>query len=581
VTTVAQQSVLSRRWLSWIGADALGLVAVLALGAYLRFSGLGAQSFWYDEIATTGVIKGSLWHVFTLVDKQEATPPLYYVLGWMWTRMTGLTEVGLRSLSAVAGVATICFTWAAAREAISARAGVIAAALVAVNPMLIWYSQEARAYALLMLLGSVSFWLCVRAWHRPTHRSLAAWSAVCCLVLLTHYFGVFIVVAELCALLRLLPRRCRDVALAFVPVVLVGLALLPLAHAQEGTGRTAWIGVLPIGGRVRHVLRELVSANASLIDTNAALPGGHWGMIGTVGVLLGLALVLATAQARTSRGVRVAVTVGVLAIVIPLALSLTSFDYFFDRNLIAAWIPVAIAFGGGLALARPKLLTLAALAAIAAAGVGVTRAVERTPALQRTDWRGVSRVLGGPGLAREVVVNPGYNAAALEFYGQSLGPMPVGARIQELDVVVVGGALQEAAPPGFVATLRTTLSGVTVIRFRALKPFTVTQADIAAAGQPPFLKLSAAGTRWVTRYLAELGAWGHALSKIDQGPGARAVLAAAPAAANTLAVVPAEISATAHQLLRRLRNVAVLAAAVAARPDAATESALRRGLSGP
>ncbi|MDQ6776234.1 MAG: glycosyltransferase family 39 protein, partial [Actinomycetota bacterium] len=541
MTSLAQPAVPSRRWLSSVGVDTLALVAVLVLGAGLRFWGLGAQSFWYDEIATTVVIKGSFWHVFTIVDKQEATPPLYYVLAWIWTRVGGVTETGVRSLSAVAGVATIWFTWAATREAISARAGVLAAAVVAVNPMLIWYSQEARAFALLTLLASMSFWLCVRAWHRPTRGSLAAWSAVCCLVLVTHYFGVFIVVAELCALLWLLPGRRRDVGFAFAPVVLAGLALLPLAHAQESNGRTAWIGGMPIGGRVGHVLRELVSANASLIDTNAAPPGGHWGTLGVVGVLLGLGLVLATPQARAHRGVRVAAIVGLLAIAIPLALSLTPLDYFFDRNVIAAWIPVAIAFGGGLALARPKLLALAALAAVVVAGVGVTAKVERTPALQRTGWRAVSRLLGRPGLAREVVVNPAYDAAALEFYGQGLIAMPAGARIQELDVVVPGGALDQAPPPGFVATLRAASSGVAVLRFRAPKPLTVTQAAIASAGQPVLLELSSAGTRWIQSYVDDLAAWGHALSNIDQGPGARAVLAAAPGAAHALAVVPAEI----------------------------------------
>jgi mannosyltransferase len=579
VTTLAHPAVPSRRWLPWIRVDTLGLVVVLVLGAGLRFWGLGAQSFWYDEVATTVVLKGSLWHVFTLVDKQEATPPLYYVLAWIWTRMAGVTEVGLRSLSAVAGVATIWFTWAAAREAISARAGVIAAAVVAVNPMLIWYSQEARAYALLTLLGSASFWLCVRAWQGPTRRSLAAWSVVCCLVLLAHYFGVFIVVSELCALLWLLRGRRRHVALAFVPVMVVGLALLPLAHAQEGAGRTAWIGVLPIGGRVGHVLRELVSANASLIDTNAGLPGGHWGTLGTVGVLLGLLLVLATPRARANHGVRVAAMVGGLAIAVPLALAATPFDYFYDRNLIAAWIPVAIAFGGALTLAKPRLLAFASLAAVVAAGIGVTAKVELTPALQRTNWRAVSRLLGPPGVAREVVVNPAYNAAAVEFYGQNLEAIPAGARIQELDLIVVGGLLHLAAPPGFVATLRRSVSGVIVLRFRALRPVTVTQAAIASAGQPLLFELSRTGTRWIKRFDADLATWTDALSNVSESRSARAVLAAAPVAVNALVVVPPEIPTTAAHLLSRLRRAANLAAAVAAHPQSGTESALRQALS--
>jgi hypothetical protein len=246
--------------------------------------------------------------------------------------------------------------------------------------------------------------------------------------------------------------------------------------------------------------------------------------------------------------------------------------------LIAAWIPVAIAFGGGLALARPRLLAFATTAAVAAAGIGVTSKVEQTPALQRTDWRAVSRLLGPPGLAREVIVNPAYNAAALEFYGQNLGAMPVGARLQELDLIVVGGSLSQAPPPGFVATMRRSVSGVIVLRFRALRPFTVTQAAIASAGQPLLFEFSRAGTRWITRFDADLATWAHALSDVSGNRSARAILAAAPAAANALAVVPEEIPRTGAQLFSRLRQVASLAAAVAAHPRSGTESALRQAL---
>ena len=62
------------------------------------------------------------------------------------------TEYGLRSLSALAGVATVPVAYLIGAELRGRRAGLMAAALVAVNPMLLWYSQEARAYALLVLL---------------------------------------------------------------------------------------------------------------------------------------------------------------------------------------------------------------------------------------------------------------------------------------------------------------------------------------------------------------------------------------------------------------------------------------------
>src|SRR5213078_1747237 len=82
----------------------------------------------------------------------ESTPPLYYILAWLWTRVFGLDEAGLRSLSALAGTLTIPVAYFIAARLASVRAGIAAAALVAVNPLLWWYSQEARSYALVVLL---------------------------------------------------------------------------------------------------------------------------------------------------------------------------------------------------------------------------------------------------------------------------------------------------------------------------------------------------------------------------------------------------------------------------------------------
>ena len=101
----------------------------------------------------------------------ESAPPLYYALAWVWTQLTGTGEFGLRSLSALAGVATVPVAYLIGIELRGRRAGLMAAALVAVNPMLLWYSQEARAYALFALLCAVSLLYCVRALRpRPPPR---------------------------------------------------------------------------------------------------------------------------------------------------------------------------------------------------------------------------------------------------------------------------------------------------------------------------------------------------------------------------------------------------------------------------
>src|SRR3954463_14936026 len=140
------------------------VAGLVALGAGLRFATLGVQSYHHDEIVTASrVLRVGFGHAMDAVGFSESAPPLYYALAWIWTQITGTGPGGLRSLSAIAGVATIPVAYLIGCELRERRTGLVAAALVAVNPMLIWYSQEARAYALLALFCALSLLYCVRA----------------------------------------------------------------------------------------------------------------------------------------------------------------------------------------------------------------------------------------------------------------------------------------------------------------------------------------------------------------------------------------------------------------------------------
>src|ERR1700750_1155776 len=140
------------------------VLGLTALGAALRFVTLGLQSYHHDEVVTASrVLRVGFWHAMDAVGFSESAPPLYYALAWIWTQLTGTGPWGLRSLSALAGVASIPIAFLIGRELRDRRAGPLAAALVAVNPMLIWYSQEARAYALLVFFCGLSLLYCVRA----------------------------------------------------------------------------------------------------------------------------------------------------------------------------------------------------------------------------------------------------------------------------------------------------------------------------------------------------------------------------------------------------------------------------------
>src|SRR3954453_370661 len=84
------------------------VAGLTALAALLRFATLGVQAYHHDEIVTASrILRGGFGHAMDAVGFSESAPPLYYALAWVWTQVAGTGEWGLRSLSAVAGVATI------------------------------------------------------------------------------------------------------------------------------------------------------------------------------------------------------------------------------------------------------------------------------------------------------------------------------------------------------------------------------------------------------------------------------------------------------------------------------------------
>src|SRR5260221_273001 len=157
----------------------------------------------------------------------ESNPPLYYVLAWGWAKAFGTGEIGMRSLSALFGAATVPVAYLIGRELASKRAGLITAAIVAVNPMLIWYSQEARSYAVLVFFGALALLFFVRALNSRHGRDLGLWALASGLALCSHYFAVFAVAIEAAWLLVALRSRGRSVLPAIGAVTAVGLALRP------------------------------------------------------------------------------------------------------------------------------------------------------------------------------------------------------------------------------------------------------------------------------------------------------------------------------------------------------------------
>lgn len=147
------------------------LVSVLVLAAFLRFYCLTCSSLWHDE--------GNAWALahrsFARIAVDAAAdihPPGYYWLLKLWGGPFGYSAWGMRSLSALAGLLAVAVIYRLGLETgdvprpARIQFALLAALLAALNPFQVFYSQEARMYALLMLESAVLVWALVAAKRR-------------------------------------------------------------------------------------------------------------------------------------------------------------------------------------------------------------------------------------------------------------------------------------------------------------------------------------------------------------------------------------------------------------------------------
>ncbi|MGZ4310729.1 MAG: glycosyltransferase family 39 protein [Solirubrobacteraceae bacterium] len=471
-------------------------VAVTLLAAVARLPTLGQQSYWLDEGYTVRLLRMSFSGMLHAIPKTESTPPLYYAVGWLWTRMFGDAEYGLRSLSALAGIATVTLAWAIARRLAGPRAAAIAGLLAAVSPLLVWFSQEARSYALATLLATASV-LCVVAWMQEGGSAwLAGWALAAALGLATHYFVAFIVAPEVVLLWRERPRAGRHPAATADPrarrhlatavglVAIVGLALVPLALAQRGTGHADYIAQGPLGTRVLQVPKQMLLGYASpaqvftaSLAAAAVLVGAVWPLVIDAGV-----------RARA----RVPLTIGVAGVVVPVTLAVVGIDFLDTRNLLPALPALYVAAGVGFAASRgwPRGGVLALVLAVISVSVVVL--VDATPRFQRDDWRGAETALGVPRGPRAIVVTPASGVIPLQAYLPTVRALSGPAAVRELDVIAIppqttgqGMAVppRPAAPLPVPAGFRLARAVYTrtysALRYVAPRPVAVTPAALA------------------------------------------------------------------------------------------------------
>jgi hypothetical protein len=192
-------------------------------------------------------------------------------------------------------------------------------------------------------------------------------------------------------------------------MTVAGLAVLPLALAQRDRGGGSYIGDTPAGERLVEISRQFV-AGLTLA------PGRVFGLLGGLLMAAGLALLVVAARDGARRRGLLALGLFACGVGIPALMGLAGENFLLLRNVLAAWVPLALAAGAGFAARRTGRAGPAAGVALAGVLAAITLMVSANPAFQRTDWRGLSRVMDSEPAARAIVVQPAYTSPAIDIY---------------------------------------------------------------------------------------------------------------------------------------------------------------------
>jgi len=229
-----------RRGLSQVLALKSILAGILLLGCFLRFYHLDGYGLWSDEFVTLMIVSKSscLELIRTCFKIPQPMPPLYFILNRLFIDLLGTSEISLRLLSAISSTLVVYFVFAIGRILFNCEVGIFAALLCAVNSTQIVYAQNARPYALCLLLSTISLLNFLRWVKAESRVNRLSFIVVTTLLLYAHYIFFLVLLIQNLYFLWLYRSQTRSASGAtptrswkswLLLQLSVGVLIIPLA----------------------------------------------------------------------------------------------------------------------------------------------------------------------------------------------------------------------------------------------------------------------------------------------------------------------------------------------------------------
>jgi mannosyltransferase len=179
------------------GARTYGpLCAILIVAAFLRIYHLGTESLWLDELISTSFANEK--DSWAIIERSQTDPnfPTYYLFLHYWVVLFGDSEYSLRFPSALAGILAVLAIYKVGRRLFGYGTGLMAALVLAFSPFHIFYSQETRVYALMALLGLLSFYFFLKVLRERTLTGQVGYVLCTSFLLYSHVYSLFTLLAQ-------------------------------------------------------------------------------------------------------------------------------------------------------------------------------------------------------------------------------------------------------------------------------------------------------------------------------------------------------------------------------------------------
>jgi mannosyltransferase len=370
-----------------VSGVALAVGGITLVGFALRMANF-SQGLFGDELSTAWVLSGrSLGQVLHVVHSDdEITPPFFFVLAWLTAKLGSNPDL-IRLPSLIAGTVSIPMVFLVGRRTVGEMAGVVGAAVFALSPFLIYYSTEARSYALMIALVLGAILAMLRALESNGRLAWAAYALCAALAMLSHYTSAFPLAALGIWALVAFPERRRPVILWTLAAAILFSPWIGgfIADSQSPTTKILsalspftvhWVRLSFENWALGYPYVQL-RALPGLVAAGAIVVGIAIG----VGALAGRELVARRVggwRARLGAIPRGWTLVLMLALAAPVGEAIYSAlgsNLLGARNLNASWPGLALAIGGLVTLPGGALSVVATALALAGFGVGAVKSL--------------------------------------------------------------------------------------------------------------------------------------------------------------------------------------------------------------